>query len=64
MLVETNQLGTPQGRNAFSILLFQDLAVIPLLLLLPRNLILKQQTLLLLQLLQLVLNLLAMLPLH
>jgi monovalent cation:proton antiporter-2 (CPA2) family protein len=35
MLVETNQLGTPQGRNAFSILLFQDLAVIPLLLLLP-----------------------------
>ena len=35
MLVETNQLGTPQGRNAFSILLFQDLAVIPQLLLLP-----------------------------
>lgn len=35
MLVETKQLGTPQGRNAFSILLFQDLAVIPLLLLLP-----------------------------
>ncbi len=35
MLVETNQLGTPQGRNAFSILLFQDLAVIPLILLLP-----------------------------
>lgn len=35
MLVETNQLGRPQGRNAFSILLFQDLAVIPLLLLLP-----------------------------
>ncbi|ASK35841.1 potassium:proton antiporter [Alcanivorax sp. N3-2A] len=35
MLVETNQLGTSQGRNAFSILLFQDLAVIPLLLLLP-----------------------------
>ncbi|MCQ6260365.1 monovalent cation:proton antiporter-2 (CPA2) family protein [Alcanivorax sp. MM125-6] len=35
MLVETNQLGTPQGRNAFSILLFQDLAVIPLLLLMP-----------------------------
>lgn len=35
MLVETNQLGQPQGRNAFSILLFQDLAVIPLLLLLP-----------------------------
>ncbi|ARB44006.1 monovalent cation:proton antiporter-2 (CPA2) family protein [Alloalcanivorax xenomutans] len=35
MLVETRQLGTPQGRGAFSILLFQDLAVIPLLLLLP-----------------------------
>lgn len=35
MLVETNQLGTTHGRNAFSILLFQDLAVIPLLLLLP-----------------------------
>lgn len=35
MLVETNQLGTRHGRNAFSILLFQDLAVIPLLLLLP-----------------------------
>ena len=35
MLVETNQLGTPQGRSAFSILLFQDLAVIPILLLLP-----------------------------
>ncbi|EKF73175.1 glutathione-regulated potassium-protonantiporter [Alcanivorax hongdengensis A-11-3] len=35
MLVETNQLGSPQGRSAFSILLFQDLAVIPVLLLLP-----------------------------
>ncbi|GAA3557097.1 monovalent cation:proton antiporter-2 (CPA2) family protein [Marinobacter xestospongiae] len=35
MLVETNQLGTPQGRAAFSILLFQDLAVIPIILLLP-----------------------------
>ncbi len=35
MLVETNQLGTPQGRSAFSILLLQDLAVIPILLLLP-----------------------------
>jgi monovalent cation:proton antiporter-2 (CPA2) family protein len=35
MLVENNQLGTPQGRSAFSILLFQDLAVIPILLLLP-----------------------------
>ncbi|MCK0154490.1 monovalent cation:proton antiporter-2 (CPA2) family protein [Alcanivorax sp. S6407] len=35
MLVETNQLGTPHGRSAFSILLFQDLAVIPILLLLP-----------------------------
>lgn len=35
MLVETNQLGTPQGRAAFSILLFQDLAVIPVILLLP-----------------------------
>jgi Kef-type K+ transport systems, membrane components len=35
MLVETNQLGTSQGRSAFSILLFQDLAVIPILLLLP-----------------------------
>lgn len=35
MLVETNQLGTPQGRSGFSILLFQDLAVIPILLLLP-----------------------------
>lgn len=35
MLVETNQLGSPQGRSAFSILLFQDLAVIPIILLLP-----------------------------
>ncbi|PAV25187.1 potassium:proton antiporter [Tamilnaduibacter salinus] len=35
MLVETNQLGTPQGRSGFAILLFQDLAVIPILLLLP-----------------------------
>ncbi len=35
MLVETNQLGTPQGRAGFSILLFQDLAVIPIILLLP-----------------------------
>ncbi|MDC0663404.1 monovalent cation:proton antiporter-2 (CPA2) family protein [Marinobacter sp. SS21] len=35
MLVETNQLGTPQGRSGFSILLFQDLAVIPIILILP-----------------------------
>lgn len=35
MLVENDQLGTPHGQSAFSILLFQDLAVIPVLLLLP-----------------------------
>lgn len=34
-LEERNELGAPHGRNAFAILLFQDLAVIPLLALLP-----------------------------
>ena len=32
---EKNQLATPHGRAAFGILLFQDLAVIPALALLP-----------------------------
>lgn len=35
MLSELNQLGSLHGRNAFSILLFQDIAVIPVLVLLP-----------------------------
>lgn len=35
MLAEKNQLTTPFGRQAFGILLFQDLAVIPLLALIP-----------------------------
>ena len=35
MLAERNELATREGSNAFSILLFQDLAVIPLLALLP-----------------------------
>lgn len=34
-LTERNLLGTPGGRSAFSILLFQDIAVIPILALLP-----------------------------
>ncbi|MGH8127172.1 MAG: monovalent cation:proton antiporter-2 (CPA2) family protein [Gammaproteobacteria bacterium] len=34
MLAERKELGTPQGRTGFSILLFQDLAVIPVLVLL------------------------------
>jgi len=34
-LTERNLLGTPGGRSAFSILLFQDIAVIPMLALLP-----------------------------
>src|SRR6266542_2653326 len=34
-LGEHDELGTPHGRDAFAILLFQDLAVIPLLALLP-----------------------------
>jgi monovalent cation:proton antiporter-2 (CPA2) family protein len=34
-LIERKQLATPQGRAAFSVLLFQDLAVIPLLAVLP-----------------------------
>ncbi|MCB1053139.1 MAG: monovalent cation:proton antiporter-2 (CPA2) family protein, partial [Acidobacteria bacterium] len=35
LLAEKNQLSTAHGRSAFAILLFQDLAVIPLLALLP-----------------------------
>ncbi len=35
LLAEKKQLGTAHGRSAFAILLFQDLAVIPLLALLP-----------------------------
>lgn len=35
MLVETGQLGAPHGRAGFAILLFQDIAVIPIMLLLP-----------------------------
>jgi monovalent cation:proton antiporter-2 (CPA2) family protein len=35
ILIEKGQLSTPQGRAAFSVLLFQDLAVIPLLAVLP-----------------------------
>jgi glutathione-regulated potassium-efflux system ancillary protein KefC/glutathione-regulated potassium-efflux system protein KefB len=35
MLAEKKQLNTPEGRAAFSILLFQDLAAIPLIALLP-----------------------------
>jgi len=35
MITERNQLLSPHGRRAFSILLFQDLALIPLLVLLP-----------------------------
>ncbi|MFC4160889.1 monovalent cation:proton antiporter-2 (CPA2) family protein [Chitinimonas lacunae] len=35
MLTEKNQMATRHGRDAFSVLLFQDLAVIPLLALLP-----------------------------
>lgn len=35
MLAEKNQLNTRHGRSAFSILLFQDMAVIPLLALMP-----------------------------
>jgi len=35
MLAEKKQLATPYGRNAFGILLFQDIAVIPLLALIP-----------------------------
>ncbi|MGB8275647.1 MAG: monovalent cation:proton antiporter-2 (CPA2) family protein [Alphaproteobacteria bacterium] len=35
MLAEANQLATPHGRASFAILLFQDLAVIPALALLP-----------------------------
>jgi len=35
ILIEKKQLSTPQGRAGFSVLLFQDLAVIPLLAVLP-----------------------------
>jgi monovalent cation:proton antiporter-2 (CPA2) family protein len=35
ILIEKRQLSTPQGRAGFSVLLFQDLAVIPLLAVLP-----------------------------
>jgi Kef-type K+ transport system membrane component KefB len=35
ILIEKGQLSTPQGRAGFSVLLFQDLAVIPLLAVLP-----------------------------
>jgi len=35
ILIEKNQLSTPQGRAGFAVLLFQDLAVIPLLAVLP-----------------------------
>src|SRR5262245_28810113 len=35
ILIEKRQLATPQGRAGFSVLLFQDLAVIPLLAVLP-----------------------------
>lgn len=35
MLVDKNQLNTPLGRQAYSILLFQDLLAIPLLMMLP-----------------------------
>ena len=35
LLIEKRQLSTPQGRAGFSVLLFQDLAVIPLLAVLP-----------------------------
>jgi glutathione-regulated potassium-efflux system protein KefB len=35
ILIERKQLATPQGRAGFAVLLFQDLAVIPLLALLP-----------------------------
>lgn len=35
LLSEKGQLGTPHGRNAFAVLLFQDIAVIPLLALIP-----------------------------
>ena len=35
ILGEKNLLGTPGGQASFSVLLFQDLAVIPLLVLLP-----------------------------
>jgi glutathione-regulated potassium-efflux system ancillary protein KefC len=34
-LVERNELGTPTGRTAFAILLFQDIAAIPLIALVP-----------------------------
>lgn len=35
MLAERRELGTPRGRAAFAVLLFQDLAVVPLLTLVP-----------------------------
>ena len=35
MLADRNDLNTPHGRNAIGILLFQDLAVVPLLIILP-----------------------------
>ena len=35
LLVESGQLGAPNGRAAFAILLFQDVAVIPVMLMLP-----------------------------
>ena len=35
LLEERHETGTPYGRRAFSILLFQDLAIVPLLLLIP-----------------------------
>src|SRR6185503_10610019 len=35
ILGERNELGTPAGRSAFGILLFQDLAAIPLLAIVP-----------------------------
>jgi monovalent cation:proton antiporter-2 (CPA2) family protein len=35
ILIEKKQLSTPQGRTGFAVLLFQDLAVIPLLAVLP-----------------------------
>ncbi|WP_028454545.1 monovalent cation:proton antiporter family protein [Chitinilyticum litopenaei] len=35
LLSDRNEMNTPQGRNAFGILLFQDLAVVPFLIIIP-----------------------------